>query len=54
MVLPKGIVPVGAYIHAIATVQAPKKGSLAAQDGILKSLCLIHCLDLKLSKTEMF
>jgi len=54
MILTKGIVPVDAYINTIATVQATEKGSLAAQAGILKSLCLIHCLDLKLSKIEMF
>lgn len=51
MVLPKEIVPIGTYIHAIATMQAPRKLSLAAEGGILKSL---HCLDLKLNKIETF
>lgn len=30
MILAKGMVPDGTYIHAIATVQAPKNESLAA------------------------
>lgn len=51
--MPKGTVPVDAYVHAIATVQALEKGSLAAREGILKNLCLIQCLDLKLRKIEM-
>lgn len=54
MVLPKGIVSVGAYIHAIAIVHATQKGSLAAEGGILKCLYIVRCLDLKLRKIEMF
>lgn len=44
----------GTYIHAIAKVQVPKKESLAAQEGILKSSCLIRCLYCMLSQIETF